>query len=72
MQTRMKSAIVIKVHVVNHGLIRLYIGWAAAGFLEAESKFRTVKGYRQIPMLMKALHQCAHPEQYQGESSITA
>jgi len=46
--------------------------WAAAGFLEAESKFRTVKGYRQIPMLMKALHQCAHPEQYQGESSITA
>lgn len=46
--------------------------WAAAGFLEAESKFRTVKGYRQIPVLMKALHQCAHPEQYQEESSITA
>lgn len=46
--------------------------WAAAGFLEAEKKFRTVKGYRQIPMLMKALHKCVHPEQPQEESSMTA
>ncbi|EPZ44097.1 hypothetical protein N007_11280 [Alicyclobacillus acidoterrestris ATCC 49025] len=31
-----------------------------------------VKAFRQIPMLMKALHQCAHPEQYQEESFMTA
>jgi hypothetical protein len=38
----------------------------------AEKKFRAVKGYKQIPLLMKALHRCVHPEQYQEESSMTA
>jgi hypothetical protein len=46
--------------------------WAAAGFLKAEKKFRTVKGYRHIPMLMKALHKCLYPEQHQEETSMTA
>lgn len=29
--------------------------WAAAGMLEAESKFRRVRGYRQLPLLQAAL-----------------
>ena len=29
--------------------------WAAAGMLEAETKFRRVRGYRQIPKLQAAL-----------------
>jgi putative transposase len=45
--------------------------WAAAGFLEAEKKFRAVKGFRQIPILVKALHNCVHPE-HQEEPSMTA
>lgn len=39
--------------------------WAEAGFLEAEKKLRTVKGFRQIPVLIKTLYKCVHPEQRQ-------
>ncbi|MEE8375202.1 MAG: IS256 family transposase [Acidimicrobiia bacterium] len=37
----------------NHGDMRRR--WAAAGLLEAEKKFRRVRGYRQIPQLVAAL-----------------
>ena len=29
--------------------------WCVAGLLRAESKFRRVKGYRDVPQLLKAL-----------------
>jgi putative transposase len=35
---------------------------AAAGMLNAERSFRRVKGYKQMPQLVAALHRHAHPE----------
>jgi putative transposase len=31
--------------------------WSAAGLLEAETRFRRIKGYRQLPLLTQALKQ---------------
>ena len=31
--------------------------WSAAGLLEAETRFRRIKGYRQLPLLKQALEQ---------------
>ncbi len=36
--------------------------WSAAGLLEAEKRFRRIKGYRQLPMLAQALSKQAAPE----------
>ncbi|MCL6577496.1 MAG: transposase [Kyrpidia sp.] len=66
-----------KVRMVSRNVKRWQNGeqvlrWAAAGFLEAEKKFRTVKGFRQIPLLLDALHKCVHPQPQQENKSITA
>jgi len=66
-----------KVRMVSRNVKRWQNGeqvlrWAAAGFLEAEKKFRTVKGFRQIPLLTDALHKCVHRKPCQEETSITA
>ena len=34
----------------------------AAGMLNAERSFRRIKGYKQMPQLVAALHRHAHPD----------
>jgi putative transposase len=41
---------------------QMVLRWAAAGMLNAERSFRRVKGYKQMPQLVAALHRHAHPE----------
>lgn len=41
---------------------KMILRWAAAGMLNAERSFRRIKGYRQMPQLVKALHRHAHPD----------
>jgi putative transposase len=39
----------------------MVLRWTAAGMLNAERSFRRIKGYRQMPDLITALHRNAHP-----------
>jgi putative transposase len=39
----------------------MVLRWTAAGMLNAERSFRRVKGYKQMPHLVAALHRHAHP-----------
>ena len=41
---------------------QMVLRWTAAGMLNAERSFRRVKGYKQMPHLVEALHRHAHPE----------
>ena len=41
---------------------QMVLRWTAAGILNAERSFRRVKGYKQMPQLIAALHRHAHPE----------
>jgi len=34
---------------------KMVLRWAAAGFMEAEKRFRRINGYQEIPRLVKAL-----------------
>src|SRR6478672_8715179 len=36
--------------------------WTAAGMLNAERSFRRIKGHKQMPQLVAALHRHAHPD----------
>jgi hypothetical protein len=40
---------------------QMVLRWTAAGMLSAQRSFRPVKGYRQMPQLVTALHRHAHP-----------
>lgn len=40
----------------------MVLRWTAAGMLNAERSFRRIKGYKQMPQLVSALHRHAHPE----------
>jgi putative transposase len=40
----------------------MVLRWTAAGMLNAERSFRRIKGYKQMPQLVAALHRHAHPE----------
>lgn len=40
----------------------MVLRWTAAGMLNAERSFRRVKGYKQMPQLLAALHRHAHPD----------
>jgi putative transposase len=40
----------------------MVLRWTAAGMLNAERSFRRVKGYKQMPQLIAALHRHAHPQ----------
>lgn len=40
----------------------MVLRWTAAGMLNAERSFRRVKGYKQMPQLIAALHRHAHPD----------
>src|SRR5712675_2463344 len=41
---------------------QMVLRWTAAGMLNAERSFRRIKGHKQMPQLVKALHRHAHPE----------
>jgi putative transposase len=41
---------------------QMVLRWTAAGMLNAERSFRRVKGYKQMPHLVAALHRHAHPD----------
>ncbi len=40
----------------------MVLRWTAAGMLNAERSFRRIKGYKQMPQLIAALHRHAHPD----------
>ena len=40
----------------------MVLRWTAAGMLNAERSFRRIKGYKQMPQLIAALHRYAHPD----------
>ncbi len=40
----------------------MVLRWTAAGMLNAERSFRRIKGYKQMPDLVAALHRHAHPD----------
>jgi transposase-like protein len=41
---------------------QMVLRWTAAGMLNAERSFRRIKGYKQMPQLVEALHRHAHPD----------
>jgi len=41
---------------------QMVLRWTAAGMLNAERSFRRIKGYKQMPQLVDALHRHARPE----------
>jgi transposase-like protein len=40
----------------------MVLRWTAAGMLNAERSFRRIKGYKQMPQLVEALHRHTHPD----------
>jgi transposase-like protein len=40
---------------------QMVLRWTAAGLLNAQRSFRRVRGFKQMPQLVAALHQHAHP-----------
>lgn len=40
---------------------QMVLRWTAAGMLNAQRSFRRVRGYKQMPQLVAALHRHAHP-----------
>ena len=40
----------------------MVLRWTAAGMLNAERSFRRIKGHKQMPQLVEALHRHAHPD----------
>jgi putative transposase len=41
---------------------QMVLRWTAAGMLNAERSFRRIKGHKQMPQLVDALHRHAHPD----------
>ena len=41
---------------------QMVLRWTAAGMLNAQRSFRRVKGYKQMPQLVAALHRHTHPD----------
>jgi putative transposase len=41
---------------------QMVLRWTAAGMLNAERSFRRIKGYKQMPQLVDALHRHANPD----------
>lgn len=49
----------------------MVLRWTAAGMLNAERSFRRIKGYKQMPQLVAALHRHAHPETATAKATVT-
>jgi putative transposase len=47
---------------------QMVLRWTAAGMLNAERSFRRIKGYKQMPQLVDALHRHAHPQRANTET----
>jgi hypothetical protein len=50
----------------------MVLRWTAAGMLNAERSFRRIKGYKQMPQLVEALHRHAHPETALSNETVGA
>jgi transposase-like protein len=50
----------------------MVLRWTAAGMLNAERSFRRIKGYKQMPQLVEALHRHAHPETTSSTETVEA
>jgi transposase-like protein len=51
---------------------QMVLRWTAAGMLNAERSFRRIKGYKQMPQLVDALHRHAHPNPTRGAETVGA
>jgi putative transposase len=51
---------------------QMVLRWTAAGMLNAQRSFRRVKGYKQMPQLVAALHRHAHPATGRGTETVGA
>ena len=51
---------------------QMVLRWTAAGMLNAERSFRRIKGYKQMPRLVEALHRHAHPNTAQSAETVGA
>jgi transposase-like protein len=51
---------------------QMVLRWTAAGMLNAQRSFRRVKGYKQMPQLVAALHRHAHPTAAQHTETVSA
>jgi len=51
---------------------QMVLRWTAAGLLNAERSFRRIKGYKQMPQLVAALHRHTHPDIDQGAENVGA
>jgi putative transposase len=49
---------------------QMVLRWTAAGMLNAERSFRRIKGYKQMPQLVDALHRHAHPGTAQAAETV--
>jgi putative transposase len=50
----------------------MVLRWTAAGMLNAERSFRRIKGYKQMPQLVAALHRHAHPNTAAATETVGA
>jgi len=51
---------------------QMVLRWTAAGMLNAQRSFRRVKGYKQMPQLVAALHRHAHPAADRSTETVGA
>jgi transposase-like protein len=51
---------------------QMVLRWTAAGMLNAQRCFRRVKGYKQMPQLVAALHRHAHPNTARQPETVGA
>src|SRR2546430_5106484 len=51
---------------------QMVLRWTAAGLLNAQRAFRRVKGYKQMPKLVAALHRHAHPNTAHRPETVSA
>ena len=51
---------------------QMVLRWTAAGMLNAERSFRRIKGHKQMPQLVTALHRHAHPETAEDTDPVGA
>jgi len=50
----------------------MVLRWTAAGMLNAERSFHRIKGYKQMPQLVEALHQHTHPDTDRNTETVSA
>jgi hypothetical protein len=50
----------------------MVLRWTAARMLNAERSFRRIKGHKQMPQLVAALHRHAHPETVTDTETVGA